>query len=87
MPDPLPDAAPGTVIRSEPMPNAPAGAVAWRVLYHSRDLRGADVAVSGVIVAPAAPAPPGGRTVVSWAHPTTGARRSAPRPSASTRSG
>lgn len=73
VPDPLPDAAPGTVIRSEPMPNAPAGAVAWRVLYHSRDLRGADVAVSGVVVAPAAPAPPGGRTVVSWAHPTTGA--------------
>jgi len=29
--------------------------------------------VSGVVVAPAGPAPSGGRAVVAWAHPTTGA--------------
>lgn len=73
VPDPLPAGAPGTIIRSEPLPQGPAGAVAWRVLYHSRDRTGADIAVSGVVVAPASPAPPGGRTIVSWAHPTTGA--------------
>jgi alpha-beta hydrolase superfamily lysophospholipase len=73
VPDPLPAAAPGTVVRSEPLPQGPGGALAWRVLYHSRDLRGVDIVVSGVVVAPASPAPPGGRTIVSWAHPTTGA--------------
>jgi alpha-beta hydrolase superfamily lysophospholipase len=73
VPDPLPAAVPGTVVRSEPLPQGPAGALAWRVLYHSRDLNSADIVVSGVVVAPASPAPPGGRTIVSWAHPTTGA--------------
>ena len=58
---------------------APPDAVAWRVLYHSTDLRGAPMLVSGVVVAPRAPAPPGGRTIVSWGHPTTGiAQRCAP---------
>lgn len=69
----LPSAPPGTIIRSEPIQSAPEGTNAWRVLYHSRDLAGDDIAVSGVVVAPEGPAPEGGRTVVSWAHPTTGA--------------
>jgi len=73
IPDPLPGAAPGTIVRSEPLPQGPAGALAWRALYHTRDLNGADIVVSGIVVAPASPAPPGGRTIVSWAHPTTGA--------------
>jgi acetyl esterase/lipase len=63
--------APGTVIRSEPMA-APAGANAWRVLYHSRNLAGDDIAVSGFVVAPDGPAPKRGRPVVAWAHGTTG---------------
>jgi pimeloyl-ACP methyl ester carboxylesterase len=72
-PTPLPSAAPGTIIRSEPIASTPEGTVAWRVLYHSRDLAGQDIPVSGVVVTPEGPAPEGGRTVVSWAHPTTGA--------------
>lgn len=72
-PTPLAEAAPGTIIRSEPIASAPEGSLAWRVLYHSRDLAGDDVAVSGVVVVPDRPAPEGGRTLVSWAHPTTGA--------------
>lgn len=72
-PVPLPAAAPGTIIRSEPIASAPIGSTAWRVLYHSRDLDGEDIAVSGVVIVPDGPAPDGGRTVVSWAHPTTGA--------------
>jgi pimeloyl-ACP methyl ester carboxylesterase len=43
------------------------------VIYHSRDLAGDDVPVSGVVIVPDGPAPEGGRTILSWAHPTTGA--------------
>ncbi len=79
LPDPVPAGSPGQLVRFEPIPSAPPDAVAWRVLYHSTDLTDAPILVSGVIVAPRAPAPPGGRTVVSWGHPTTGiAQRCAP---------
>jgi len=71
--EPVAAAAPGTIIRSEPIDNAPAGSTAWRVLYHSTDVHGTDIVVSGVVVAPDGDAPPGGRPVVSWGHPTTGA--------------
>jgi alpha-beta hydrolase superfamily lysophospholipase len=70
-PAPLPKRAPGRLIRAERI-RAPVGARAWRVLYHSRALDGRDVAVSGIVVAPRGPVPPGGRPVVSWAHGTTG---------------
>lgn len=72
-PSPLPPGAPGTVVRAEVLDSAPDGAVAWRVLYHSTDLGGADTVVSGVVVAPDTPAPAAGRVVVGWGHPTTGA--------------
>lgn len=72
-PTPLAAATPGTLIRSEPIDSAPEGMKAWRVLYHSTDLSGGDIPVSGVIVVPGTPAPPEGRTILSWAHPTTGA--------------
>ena len=72
-PSPLPPAKPGTVVRAERLDSAPDGAVAWRVLYHSTDLHGADTVVSGVVVAPDSPAPATGRVVVGWGHPTTGA--------------
>jgi acetyl esterase/lipase len=79
LPDPLPAGAPGEVVRSEPIDSAPPDALAWRVLYHSTDLDNTPILVSGVVVAPRTPAPPGGRTVVSWGHPTTGiAQRCAP---------
>lgn len=70
-PRPLPAGKPGALIRSRPIA-APPGAVGWKVLYHSRDLDGHDIAVSGVVYAPEGPAPPGGRPVVAWAHATTG---------------
>ena len=72
LPDPLPPGAPGAIVRSEPIGSAPADALAWRVLYHSTDLNNIPILVSGVVVAPRSPAPPGGRTIVSWGHPTTG---------------
>jgi alpha-beta hydrolase superfamily lysophospholipase len=79
LPDPVVAAAPGTIVRTEPIPNAPDGAKAWRVLYHSTDVLGHDILVSGVVVTPTSPAPSGGRPIMSWGHPTTGAvQRCAP---------
>jgi pimeloyl-ACP methyl ester carboxylesterase len=73
LPDPLPPGEPGDIIRKERLLGAPVGSIAWRVLYRSTDLNGDPIGVSGVIVTPIGPAPDGGRPVVSWAHPTTGA--------------
>jgi hypothetical protein len=56
---------PGTLIRSEPMLFAPADAQAYRVLYRSTGLDGEPIAVSGVIVVPPGPVPPGGRPIVA----------------------
>jgi alpha-beta hydrolase superfamily lysophospholipase len=70
---------PGSIIRIEPLPGAPLGASAFRVLYRSHDRKGDSIAVSGVIVVPQGRAPRGGRPVVAWAHGTTGiARKCAP---------
>jgi pimeloyl-ACP methyl ester carboxylesterase len=63
---------PGSLIRSEPMMFAPAGAQAYRVLYRSVGMQDEPIAVSGVIIVPPGPAPAGGRPIVAWAHPTTG---------------
>ena len=54
------------------MPEVPARARVWRILYHSTTLYGADVAESGYVIAPATPAPAGGYPVIAWAHGTTG---------------
>jgi hypothetical protein len=48
------------VIRDEPMVGAPAGGIALRLLYRSTDPEGKPIAVSGVIIVPPGPAPPGG---------------------------
>jgi acetyl esterase/lipase len=64
--------APGSLIRSEPVEGAPLGASAYRILYRSTGTKGEPIAVSGIVVVPAGPAPAGGRPVVAWAHPTTG---------------
>ena len=71
-PSPVPSGQPGDVIRIEALPGAPLDALAWRVLYHSTDLNGDAIVVSGVVIAPAGPVPDGGRPVLSWGHPTTG---------------
>jgi pimeloyl-ACP methyl ester carboxylesterase len=71
-PSSIPSNAPGTILRFETM-NAPfPESQAWRVLYTSTGINGETIAVSGMVFAPAGPIPPGGRPVVSWAHPTTG---------------
>ena len=71
-PSAIPADVPGTIIRFETM-NAPfPESQAWRVLYTSIGINGEPIVVSGMVFAPTGPVPPGGRPVVSWAHPTTG---------------
>jgi alpha-beta hydrolase superfamily lysophospholipase len=76
-PRPLSRAEPGTLIRSEPFAgySIPEGAHAVRILYHSRDLGGADIATSGVVLIPAGTPPQDGWPVVAWAHGTSGVAR------------
>jgi acetyl esterase/lipase len=66
------DGTPGGVISVSPMPGAPDGASAYRILYASLGLAGEPIPVSGVVIVPTGPAPPGGLPIVAWAHPTTG---------------
>lgn len=73
VPDPLPPGATGDLIRSLEIETAPDGARAWRILYHSTDLAGDDIAVSGTVVVPDGAPPPGGWPIIAWGHPTTGA--------------
>jgi pimeloyl-ACP methyl ester carboxylesterase len=63
---------PGELLRSEPFPGAPDGAIAHRVLYESTGVDGKPVAVSGIVIVPKGEAPREGRPIVAWAHPTTG---------------
>jgi pimeloyl-ACP methyl ester carboxylesterase len=64
--------SPGKLISAEAMPGAPEAARAYRIRYWSTALDGKPLEVSGVVIAPLASPPPGGRPVVAWAHPTTG---------------
>ncbi|MCM3780344.1 alpha/beta fold hydrolase [Microbacterium hydrocarbonoxydans] len=73
IPDPLPEGEPGDIVRLEEIDSAPLGSTAWRVIYHTRDIDGSDVAASAVVVVPDTPAPGRGRAVIAWGHPTTGA--------------
>jgi alpha-beta hydrolase superfamily lysophospholipase len=65
----------GSIIRAEPFPGAPPGSLAHKVLYRSTGLKGEPIAVSGLIVVPEGPVPPGGRPIIAWAHGTTGVAR------------
>jgi acetyl esterase/lipase len=66
------ESSPGNLISAEAMLGAPEGARAYRILYWSTGLDGKPVEVSGVVITPPGPPPPGGRPVIAWAHPTTG---------------
>lgn len=64
--------APGTLIRSQALEGAPFDARAWRVMYWTTDVHGDAVPVTGTVIVPIGAVPDEGRTVLSWAHPTTG---------------
>jgi pimeloyl-ACP methyl ester carboxylesterase len=63
---------PGTIVRQERIDGAPLGAAAYRTLYRSTGLKGEPIFVSGVIIVPQGNPPSGGRSIVAWAHPTSG---------------
>lgn len=63
----------GSIIRVWPLEGGgPGGGDAFRILYRSTGLNGEPIAVSGAIFIPPGAAPPGGRNVIAWAHPTSG---------------
>ncbi len=65
--------APGTVIKTEPIADAPEGVTAKRFLYVSQTASGVNNVVSGMYVTRSAPNPgPDGRPLVAVAHGTTG---------------
>jgi len=68
---------PGDLLRHEPFHGyaVPAGATAVRILYHSLNGEGGDVATSGVVLIPAGRPPDGGWPVIAWAHGTSGVAR------------
>ncbi len=69
--DAIAAAKPGDLIATLEI-QAPPEARAWFVVYGSTGLDGDPVAVSGIVVAPEAPAGESGYPVVAWAHGTTG---------------
>ena len=68
---------PGDLLRQESFDGytLPKGARAVRILYHSLNAAGRDVATSAVILMPAGAPPAGGWPVIAWAHGTTGVAR------------
>ena len=74
-PNPPLKAAPGTLIWAERVAQPklnPPGTI-WRILYHSRNRTGADIAVSGFAIVPLTPVPADGhRAIYAWAHGTVG---------------
>lgn len=70
--EPLEPGDPGDLIAVQPVEGLAVEATVLRVLYHSESLAGEDIAVSGLVAIPPGPAPAEGRTVLSWAHGTTG---------------
>ena len=73
-PNPLPAGPPGQVIWAQRVGgiNFSPPQTLWRFLYHSRNQRGRDVAVSTFAIVPKSKAPKAGRPVYAWAHGTTG---------------
>jgi len=71
VPQPLPPGDPGEIIDIEEL-DLGEDFIGYRVLYHSRSLRGDDIAVSGFVATPAGEPPAGGWPLVAFAHGTTG---------------
>jgi pimeloyl-ACP methyl ester carboxylesterase len=64
--------SPGTVLKSQSLPDPRVHGSTIRVMYVSTDAKGRSVPVTGLVFVPVSPPPPGGYPVVSWAHGTNG---------------
>ena len=73
---PVPEAQakkPGSILRVWPLiGGSPDAGEAFRILYQSTGLKGQPIQVSGAIYIPPGKAPPGGRPVIAYGHPTSG---------------
>lgn len=74
-PNPLPQLLAGSVLKVEPIKEAPAGIVAYRVMYMSTRVNGDPVAVTAAFFDRAEPNPTNGRPLVGFAHGTVGLGR------------
>lgn len=72
VPKSIPKGKPGALLVTEKLAKSAAGATGYRVLYQSRSVAGAPVAVSGVVFVPQGTAPKGGWPVLSYTHGTVG---------------
>ena len=73
VPADMQDLAHGTLLTYQAVQRSPFdGASTYRILYTSTAHNGGTIAVSGLAVVPDAPAPPGGRNIVTLVHGTTG---------------
>lgn len=73
IPSPLPDGEPGELIQVEDLGEFQGDFSAHRILYHSRNREGENIAVSGYALVPSSEQPPeGGWPVIAYAHGTTG---------------
>ena len=81
VPQPLELGRPGDLIAASDNGSDPLidDAERWTLLYHSSNLAGRDIPVSGALFVPRGVPPAGGWPVISWGHGTTGiADRCAP---------
>src|SRR5262245_15641371 len=67
-------AEPGKLVSATAI-DVPAGAIGWRIRYETTDLHGKPVQSTGLLIAPIEQ-PQSDRTVVAWAHGTTGVAES-----------
>ena len=65
-------APPGTLISADPVVEAPGGMQAWKIRYWTTSDRGAEIEVTGMVVAPREALPSQPRKVLAWAHGTWG---------------
>lgn len=70
-PSPLPKVADGTLLKSEPIADAPPGVRAWRLMYASRNVHNEPIAITGYYAEPDRQTLTG-FPLVALAHGTTG---------------
>lgn len=75
IPPDLGNYAPGTILKSESIKEAPAGTVAYRIMYRSTNVNGTPSAITGAFFDQATPGPANGRPLVGFAHGTVGMGR------------
>ncbi len=73
VPQPLPSGPAGTLIKSQKVTGVSGlNGTVYRVMYMSESVQNKPVVVTGLVIVPDSPAPPGGYPVVTWGHGTNG---------------